>query len=454
MRSPVIFITSLNDQESLVKGFDTGAVDYIVKPFNPNEVIKRVGLHLSLLQYRRNLEIMNNNLEEVVRKRTEELIVAKDKAEESNRLKSHFLSLMSHELRTPMMGIVGFSEILMHEIKTGELAEYATELNNASLRLKDTLESILNMSRIESTKENLEISEFNLTERIKDLLEPHKLKAHLKGIELRAAFESDEIITHLDAAKFDIIFNNVVDNAIKYTSIGWVDLNISKVTIKSIEYNKIIISDTGIGIPENLQEVIFEEFRQVDEGMRRNFEGVGLGLSLVKKYVQTMKGSIELNSSLGKGSEFTIYIPCHLSMEHYVINKTEYKSSKYEIPGKKIKLLLVEDDESNIKVNSVFLKDFCEISVARNSIEALKLAEDNTFECILMDVNLGKGLSGVEITKELRKQNKYKDIPIIACTAYALDGDKENFLEIGCSHYIAKPSSGNKLREIVIRSIN
>ncbi len=451
---PVIFITARDDQESLIKGFDAGAVDYIKKPFNPEEVLRRVNLHLSLIRYRKALEYLNKNLEEKVRIRTQELVVARNKAEESNRLKSHFLSLMSHELRTPMMGILGFSEILKDEIEDNELLEYANNLYRASSRLKDTLESILNLSRMESTKHCLEISVFDIVERITDLVKTHTIKANLKGLNLSFFHNSKESIAHLDVAKFDIIFNNVVDNAIKYTKIGNIDIKLSVHNKVDVKYYKLVVSDTGIGIPENMHEVIFDEFRQVDEGMGRNFEGVGLGLSLVRKYIQTMNGNISLKSSSGKGSEFTILLPCDLSMGNYILKMTDKKSDEYIIPDKKINLLMVEDDSSNVKVYSLFLKDFCEISVAKNSEEAFKLAEQNDYDCILMDINLGTGLSGVDITKELRRQDKYKEIPIIACTAYALDGDKENFLEIGCSHYIAKPSRREKIREAIIKSLN
>ena len=450
---PVIFITARDDQESLIKGFDSGAVDYIKKPINSDEVLRRVNLHLSLIKYRKELENLNKNLEGEVKNRTHELIIARDKAEESNRLKSHFLSLMSHELRTPMMGILGFSEILKEELKEKELSEYADNLFNASTRLKDTLEAILNMSRIESSKQNMEISEFDIVEKIKELLKTHTSKANLKGLALNFKPDSESTIAYLDSVKFEIIFNNIVDNAIKYTRQGDVSVNLTVTNENKVRYHKITVKDTGIGIPEEMHDVIFDEFRQADEGMGRNFEGVGLGLSLVRKYIHAMNGEISLQSTPGMGTEFTILLPSNLSIRNYVRSKTEDETEEIKLPDKKIRLLLVEDDASNVKIYSIFLNDFCDISVAKNSEEAFILADQYEYDCILMDINLGKGLSGVDITKALRAQEKYKDIPIIACTAYALEGDKENFLEIGCSHYIAKPSRREKLREIIIKSL-
>ena len=446
---PVIFMTSLNATEDKVKGFEVGAVDYVTKPIQGEELQARVQTHLTLHFLQKEMKIINRTLEERVNERTAELKIAKEKAEESSRLKSHFLSLMSHELRTPMNGILGYSEILSLELDDQQLKEYADGIYDSGKRLKETLNSIINLSRLESNKLEVFLSDINIVERVRALLKSHESISSKKKINLRFNSSQNEIISKLDKTMFDIVINNLIDNAIKYTHEGNVTVEIKTEKVKSDSYVIIDVKDTGIGIPKDKFKVIFEEFRQVDEGQGRNFEGVGLGLAITKKLTKKLKGQIFVESEVGRGSIFRIKLPI-IEIEEIQVAAPPKKVAKPSIKKTNNKMMLiVEDEDITINVTKLFLKKYGELEVAKSGEQALEMVGQKQYDIILMDINLGKGLNGLETTKEIRKIKNYKTIPIIAVTAYALDSDKEQFLKEGCSHYLPKPYTKNDLFEIM-----
>lgn len=457
---PVIFVTSMKEVSEKVKGFSLGAVDYITKPYQVEEIRSRIKTHLTISALRNKLTTLNHELEKKVKDRTEELLIAKNQAEESSRVKSHFLALMSHELRTPMAGILGFSDFLLEELKDEESRELVKMINDSGRRLKSTLDSILNFSQIESQKIKANYSDFEIISKSKSLLEYHELNAKLKGLELSFGSESEQLAVRLDEVMYEIIFNNLVSNAIKYTNEGNVRVEIKSGKAGKENVTSLIVSDTGIGIPPEKQEAIFEEFRQVDEGLRRNFEGVGLGLSLVKKYVELMGGQITVSSKVKEGSVFTIKFSDAQQPKSKINSVTGikeggtiYGARAGQYPSRDARILLVEDDYTNIKIAQLYLKDVAILDVAKNSDEALDLAKKTLYSAILMDINLGKGMSGLELTKILRKDNKYSNVPIVAYTAFALDGDRENFIEEGCTHYLPKPCSRDELISLLAEVI-
>jgi len=451
---PVIFITANTEIEDEIKGLELGAVDFITKPISPPKVIARVKTHLIMSEYRKQLENMNEILTEKVKERTIELELSRDKAEESSRIKSHFLTLMSHELRTPMVGILGFSEILKTDCEDVKLKSYATNLYKASERLGQTLDAILNLSRLESNKKLIDTSSFNPIDRIDKLIDVHKMNAELKGLNLSFIPEVDSLLIYSDLIKFDIILNNLIGNAVTYTNKGKSTICAREIGNKHLQVLEVTIADTGIGISDDKHEIIFEEFRQADEGFVRNFEGVGLGLSIVKKYIQDLSGSIKLESKLDEGTLFTITIPSYKTIEDISAESIETKEpAKPKVHDDKIQILVVEDNETNYVVHKLFLEDICEITVAKTGNEALMITKSIEFDCILMDINLGRGPSGIEVTKAIREVDLNASTPIIAFTAYALEDDKTVFLEAGCNDYLAKPTTKTKLREIVMKNI-
>ena len=453
---PIVFISAITEASDKVKGFKAGAVDYITKPFQLQEVKSRIETHLSLSFYKRELENINTVLEQKVIERTYELMISKEKAEEASRLKSHFLSLMSHELRTPMVGIIGYSEVLMDELTDPEYKQYAANLNESALRLKDTLESILILSKLESQTQTVHPVLFNITSRAIELSKNFHRQASQKGVELIVINHSKAADVVLDKTMFDIIVNNLLSNAVKYTDKGTVTIELFDEILNGEKFYCLKVSDTGIGIPKDKQEMIFEEFRQVNEGMSRNFEGVGLGLSLVKNYVERLNGFISLESEEGKGSEFTVKLKPWDKLEF--MDKPEVKEVVEKIRPRihdvnKPRVLIVEDDRINVEVTKLFLSELADVDVAMDGSSAIQLAQKNNYDAVLMDINLGKGLTGIEVTKVLRQYDKYKDTPVIAFTAFAMDGDEKSFIEEGCSHYMPKPYSKKDFIDFVKKII-
>lgn len=239
----------------------------------------------------------------------DDLVKAKNKAEEMNQLKSSFLANMSHELRTPMIAILGYTEILSELVENDEAKRMIETIHDSGERLKDTLNMILDLSRIEAEKLDLHIVEINLNEVVGKAMNLFKRQAAKKNIALDFEESVKQFKVYLDSGCITIILNNLISNAIKFTSIGGVTVSLNKKKIKKKEYAEIKVIDTGIGISEKDQAVIWEEFRQASEGYGREYEGTGLGLTITKKFVKSLNGKIELQSERGKGSTFTVTLP-------------------------------------------------------------------------------------------------------------------------------------------------
>jgi CheY-like chemotaxis protein len=249
----------------------------------------------------------------------------------------------------------------------------------------------------------------------------------------------------------------LVSNAIKFTNIGGVTVEVDKKLTGEEEKATLSVTDSGIGIPINSQQVIFEEFRQASEGLNRIFEGSGLGLSITKKFAKMMDGEISVHSTLGKGSTFTVSFPLSRKERQIVVTKPTADiagiadRNKQEITYDENMhyILLVEDDLSNAGVVKYLLQGVCNLDIVTTGEEALEKVTQKQYSIILMDIDLGRGISGMETTKRIRKIIGYKDLPIVAVTALAMQGQKEMFLEGGCSHYISKPFDAKTLLNLV-----
>ena len=245
----------------------------------------------------------------------QELISAKEKAEEMNRIKTNFLANMSHELRTPLIGILGYAEFLEEEIEDKELNRMVKIISESGKRLNKTLNNILDISKIESDRQQINIKKQDVLKYLAEQIKLFEIAADEKKLTLN--FESSEEIlnAYIDEELFVSIINNLLSNAIKYTNTGTI-----KVTAKLQEDKAVIeIKDTGIGVPQDLQEIIFDPFRQASEGFTRKFEGAGLGLTLVKKYTDLMGGTISLKSQPGYGSNFVLTLPVNQTIEENLI---------------------------------------------------------------------------------------------------------------------------------------
>jgi PAS domain S-box-containing protein len=378
----------------------------------------------------------------------EEIIQAKNKAEEMNRLKSSFLANMSHELRTPMVGILGFSEILANEIDIEELKNFAYSIHTSGKRLLNTLNLILDLSKFEAEKFDVVLINTNIIHVVKNIVSEYSIFAEIKKIYLKTEIKEVEMYSLLDERVFRSIIGNLLDNAIKYTNKGGVTIVIDKLVKDNKEYVEVKVKDTGIGIPEEYLNTIFEEFRQVSEGWSRSYEGTGLGLTIAKKYTDLLKGRIEVESKLNVGSTFSVILPLEKKPQstEVEVSETNKKISK-EYSGGKYNILLVDDDKNVFDLLSSF-KEF-DFSYANNEMQALKFLKECKFSLVLLDINLGSGINGLDILKKIRQIPVCREVPVIAVTAYAMIGDKDRFINAGCDDYISKPFDKMEFYELM-----
>lgn len=387
------------------------------------------------------------------RKRAEkEIIKAKEKAEEMNRLKTSFLANMSHELRTPMVGILGFSEILSTEIENDELKHFASSIHTSGKRLLNTLNLILDLSRLEAEKYSVILSSTNLNIITKDIVSEYSIIANNKKIYLNIDIKNENLNSLLDERIFRSIVGNLIDNAIKYTNVGGVTVIIEKEIKNDNKWAVIKVKDTGIGIPEDYLNTIFEEFRQVSEGWSRSYEGTGLGLTIAKRYTDLLNGKIKVESQINRGSTFTVKFPLEKESENSNF-KIEGKIKKVPklVSGKMINILLIDDDKNVYELLSSF-KDFNFI-YADSEENAFELLKEKNFSFILLDINLGSGVSGINVLNKIKKISGYEAVPIIALTAYAMIGDREKFINAGCDDYLSKPFDKSEFYNLIGRFI-
>jgi len=385
----------------------------------------------------------------------EELKLSKEKAEELSRLKSVFLANISHELRTPMVSILGYSEILKSEIVNPDLRYLAREIYDSSYRFMKTLNLILDLSRIESNREVINLIELDAVSIAKEEFLFFHPSASRKKLELKLKIPDEPIITLLDERMLRQVINSLTSNAVKFTIKGNITLEIDLEAAVSGQNLIIKISDTGIGIPKNNQNVIFDAFRQLSEGLNKSYEGAGLGLAVAKKFVDMMNGTIEVESEFGKGSVFTVRFPIlrRSEMQPQTLGSSNMNNLS-EDKTKQAYLLLVEDDQSNAGVIKFFLENIYSIDSVSNGEEAIVKASSKKYDAVLMDIDLGTGMSGLEAARKIRNLPGYENTPVIAVTALAMRGDKEKFLKEGCTHYISKPFKKDDLLNIIKTAIN
>lgn len=381
----------------------------------------------------------------------EELIRAKEKAEEMNRVKSSFFANMSHELRTPMIGILGYTELLTEMVHDNQLNMMLHTIHKSANRLMETLNLILEISKIDSGKLQVRIKQIDVVKTVNEVKELFEKTAKHKNLTLEVKSAKPEVLLQTDEDMLRQIINNLVNNAIKFTDKGGVCLQVLPGELGAgilIE-----VADTGIGIPKDRQEVIWEEFRQISEGFGRSFEGTGLGLSIAKRFVEKLRGRIWLESEEGKGTRFYVALPGKFDESISIQSQMrEEMKVKRDTVMEDTKLtphvLYVEDDPVAIDLVKRYLKDYCVIEEASTPGAALAKVREQKFAAIFMDINLGKGLNGLQVTQQIRQMPEYSDTPIVAITAFAMVGDREEFLAAGCNHYISKPFMREDLLKI------
>jgi PAS domain S-box-containing protein len=383
------------------------------------------------------------------KKMIEELIVAKEKAEEMNRVKSSFFSNMSHELRTPMVGILGFSEVLMNELnKNPDHLHMIRSINTSGRRLLETLNMILNLSKLEAAKVETNIQTMNIIQLLQESFNNFSSAVDKKGLKYLFKHDAETILCDVDSILFQSVFNNLINNAIKFTDNGSIQV------IVKIHNNKVAIDveDSGVGISTDKLNIIWDEFRQASEGYSRSFEGTGLGLTIAKRHVELMNGDISVKSLAGIGTTFTVTLPLSSSdnfVDGSIINSVSEPVISQTETKNKPKFLYVEDDEVSVLYVKTVTKDLYQIDVANDGDEAIACTKREKYDAILMDINLKKGIDGLELTKIIRRNPDFKNTPIIALTAFAMGHEKQEFLNKGMTHYLSKPFVKHQLLDIL-----
>ncbi len=382
-----------------------------------------------------------------------ELIVAKEKAEESDRLKSSILANMSHELRTPLNGILGFAEILKEELRASEYESMVDNIYNSGQRLMSTLNSIIILSQLEAGKIKVTEKPILLEQCIDSVVKQMMSLSAEKNIFINTAGIRNVAIVS-DEYLIKQLLLQIIDNAIKFTDHGGVTIEAYRDTEAGRNWGVVKVSDTGIGIDKTNNEFIFQEFRQVSEGFGRKYQGSGIGLTISKKIIGLLGGRITVESEPGKGSCFIIRIPSEYSSQDAVgadpvvaIQPSgERKAAEIlQLP----QLLLVEDNIVNKQLTVLFLRNIYRVDYAPDAVTALEMVRVRNYAAILMDINLGYGMNGIEATREIRKLPGYAHVPIIAVTGYTMADDVEQLMEAGCTGHIAKPFTKQTLLKIL-----
>jgi len=387
------------------------------------------------------------------RKQSEqELTKAKERAEESDRLKSAFLANMSHEIRTPMNGILGFAELLKIPDLTGEQQQqYIGLIKKSGDRMLNIINDIVDISKIEAGQVKVSLSQTNINTQTGFIYNFFEPSAEKKGIQLLCknslTDENANILT--DREKVYAILTNLVKNAVKYTEQGFIEFGYSIVPNEAQEkYLQFYVKDTGIGIPHNRQQAIFDRFVQADIADTRAFQGAGLGLSISKAYVEMLGGKLWVESKEGAGSTFYFTIPCNNVSKAEIETITDLTQSVTPKSITGLTTLIVEDDETSAMLVKFIVKSYSkEVHQANTGIQAVDACRNHPgIDLILMDIKMAE-MDGYEATREIRKFNK--KVVIIAQTAFGLAGDREKALEAGCNDYISKPLSVAMLKELI-----
>jgi signal transduction histidine kinase/ActR/RegA family two-component response regulator len=375
-------------------------------------------------------------------RRENELIEAKADALAGLKAKDQFLSNMSHEIRTPMNGIVGLTNILKNTDLTTEQKKYVEGIEYSSKNLLSLINQILDLSKINSGKLNLECLDFNINDVIQGVKNTFLGMAQEKGIVLR--FVIDPSVPHWvagDPVRLNQILLNLIGNAVKFTEEGGIDVHFKSISNDDGHRLQVNINDTGIGIEKDKLETIFKTFTQASPETTRLYGGSGLGLAISKDLIELYGGNITVDSEIGKGSSFYFEIQLNKTKEEHtkIIKKTEQEALLFD--PKETSILVVEDGEINqVVVSTLLEKDGFKVDIANNGQEAIDKVFDKHYNVILMDIKMPI-MGGHDATRFIRNATTppLSRIPIIAMTASAMQTDIDKYMESGMNEYVLKP---------------
>lgn len=422
-------------------------------------------LFMRMVNQNRDLEAKNKELTnqrqqlvyqtDLIQEQNDYLKIAKEKAEDAAIAKSRFLSNMSHEIRTPMNAVIGMTHILLEEEPRDDQVDHLETIMFSAENLLVIINDILDYSKIEAGKLNIEQSNFNFKDCVNGLYKSLAPKAAKKNLIFQLDMD-DQLPSYIigDKTRLSQILINLINNAIKFTHEGKVILKIQQeeVTEEEVKMN-FCITNTGIGIAEEKQGQIFESFSQADDDTTRLFGGTGLGLAITKRLLELQNSQIELESELNKGSNFSFSISYPIG-EVPAEKKTDKKilQSDSGIKGIK-KILIVEDNLFNIKVAQRILKIWnLDIDIAQDGLEAIEKIRANDYSLVLMDLQMPR-MDGYQATSTVRswEEPKYQSLPIIALSASAMEEFRKKAFEVGMNDYITKPFKPTELYDAIER---
>ncbi|MFH1296389.1 MAG: ATP-binding protein [Bacteroidota bacterium] len=386
------------------------------------------------------------------KKAAEEIKMALEKAQESDRLKSAFLATMSHELRTPLNAVIGFSQLMDAETPPDEVVMMTHQINKSGEHLLSIIEDMFDIAMIEGGQVTVNEEEFYILpfmENIHRMLKIEQGKTNKEGIDIvfHGEPENRDFLICTDKVKLSKTLMNLLKNALKYTPAGRIEYGYKPEISDGESLLQFFVKDTGIGIPEKSQGIIFDIFRQVDDSHTRQYGGTGIGLSIAKKLTDILGGKIRVESKEGEGSTFYFTVPYQ---EKETIPRAESITvpslKELSFPGKVI--LIAEDDESNFEYLRIVLEKLQAKTLwAKNGTEAIELSESHPeIDLVLMDIKM-PGMSGYEAARQIKKTRP--GLLVIAQTAYALYGDKEKSVAAGCDDHISKPMQKETLIKIL-----
>jgi signal transduction histidine kinase/CheY-like chemotaxis protein len=405
-------------------------------------------LNLELDRQKREIEEANRTLEANIEKRTAELRIAKEKAVESDRLKSAFISNISHEIRTPLNGIIGFGQIITeYDLSREEKSHYLSVLKSSSDRLLQTITDYMDIARIVSGTQEISRSSFNVKELLEELVGRYREACDSKNLLLELVIPDYCSDAHLssDRELVSKTLQQLIDNAIKFTDQGVVTLGFRM----AAENREFYVKDTGRGISAAKLGEIFKIFTQEETSLTRGYEGSGLGLAIAKGVAELLGGEINAISEKGKGSEFTFSLPPYITENEI---KVKLKETTAKVKRKKPLVLVAEDDHINfLYLETVLRRAGCDYIHASNGAIAVELCRENpSISFVLMDIKMPV-MNGLEATRIIKEFSPA--LPVIALTAYAQTGDKQRILDAGCDEYYAKPVTPDLLNSLIEKHI-